>query len=105
MHRLPLFIAAALAVLVLPLIAWGESSSPKSGVEVLFSAVGEKSSPSLVNEPFSVDFAADGTIYGVEFTKANRIYKIGTQGKVEFIAGQFWNSERKGADNTPNDGL
>lgn len=44
----------------------------KAGVEALITAVGAKADPSIVNEPFSVDFTPDGTMYGVEFTKANR---------------------------------
>jgi DNA-binding beta-propeller fold protein YncE len=39
-----------------------------------------------VSEPFSVDFDAKGAMYGVEFTKSNRIFKL-ADGKLEFIAG------------------
>ncbi len=80
------------------------AEAPTAGVEALVTAVGAKADPSIVNEPFSIDFTPDGTMYGVEFTKANRVFKMNAQGKVEFIAGQFWNSEGKGVDNTPNDG-
>jgi hypothetical protein len=40
-----------------------------------------------VSEPFSVDFDAAGAMYGVEFTKGNRIFKWHS-GKLSFIAGE-----------------
>jgi sugar lactone lactonase YvrE len=40
-----------------------------------------------VSEPFSVIFDQGGTMYGVEFTKANRIFKRTSDGQVTFIAG------------------
>ena len=74
-------------------------------VEVLVSGppAGAKGDPAMVNEPFSVDFTKDGTGYGVEFTKANRVFKILAPGKVEFIAGVF-HEAKKNEDNTPFDG-
>lgn len=53
-----------------------------------------------VSEPFSVDFDAKGVLYGVEFTKSNRIFKW-LDGKLEFIAGVTHNAEEKGRKVTP----
>jgi sugar lactone lactonase YvrE len=39
-----------------------------------------------VSEPFSVDFDKKGALYGVEFSKSNRVFKW-ADGKLEFIAG------------------
>jgi DNA-binding beta-propeller fold protein YncE len=56
-----------------------------SSVPAVELVVGEpKTAP--VSEPFSVDFGSKGAMYGVEFTKSNRIFKL-TDGKLEFIAG------------------
>ena len=46
-----------------------------------------------VNEPFSVDFDAKGDLYGVEFTKSNRVFKLSGK-KLEFIAGIQHNTEK-----------
>jgi hypothetical protein len=88
------------------LLALAAAGSAMAQVEVLVSGgpAGAKGDPALVNEPFSVDFTQDGTGYGVEFTKANRIFKILAPGKVEFIAGEFHAAKGKGEDNTPFDG-
>jgi hypothetical protein len=46
-----------------------------------------------VNEPFSVDFDAKGDLYGVEFTKSNRVFKL--SGKtLTFVAGINHNTEK-----------
>jgi NHL repeat len=47
-----------------------------------------------VSEPFSVDFDSKGTLYGVEFTKSNRVFKL-ADGKLSFIAGVQYNSDEK----------
>jgi DNA-binding beta-propeller fold protein YncE len=47
-----------------------------------------------VAEPFSIDFDSKGVLYGVEFTKSNRIYKL-ANGKLEFIAGVQHNEDEK----------
>lgn len=47
-----------------------------------------------VSEPFSVDFDSKGILYGVEFTKANRIFRV-VDGKVEFVAGVNHNAEKE----------
>ena len=46
-----------------------------------------------VNEPFSIDFDSKGNLYGVEFCKSNRIFKL-ADGKLEFIAGENHNTEK-----------
>lgn len=57
-----------------------------------------------VSEPFSVDFDAKGILYGVEFTKSNRVFRV-INGKVEFIAGVQHDAEVKGTpDLAVNDG-
>jgi len=48
-----------------------------------------------VSEPFSVDFDSNGALYGVEFTKSNRVFKY-AEGKLSFIAGVQHNAEAKG---------
>ena len=39
-------------------------------------------------QPFSLIFAADGTAYGVEYEKGNRVFTISKSGEVRFIAGR-----------------
>lgn len=53
----------------------------------------------VVNEPFSVDFDGKGDLYGVEFTKSNRVFKW-SGGKLTFIAGINHDTEksRKGVE-------
>lgn len=46
-----------------------------------------------VSEPFSVDFDSRGILHGVEFTKANRVFRV-IDGKVEFVAGVNHNAEK-----------
>jgi sugar lactone lactonase YvrE len=47
-----------------------------------------------ISQPFSVDFDSKNVLYGVEFTKSNRIYKF-ANGKLEFIAGAQHNAEKQ----------
>jgi sugar lactone lactonase YvrE len=49
----------------------------------------------VIREPFSVAFDSGKVLYGVEFTKSNRIFRV-VGGKVEFIAGREHNSEGAG---------
>jgi sugar lactone lactonase YvrE len=63
-------------------------SSARSQVEVIVGAPATEA----VSEPFSVDFDSQGILYGVEFTKANRIFRV-VDGKVEFVAGVRHNAE------------
>lgn len=56
-----------------------------------------------VNEPFSVDFDAKGDLYGVEFTKSNRVFKLSGK-KLEFIAGVNHDTEKNRKVENLNDG-
>lgn len=56
-----------------------------------------------LSEPFSVDFDSAGTLYGVEFTKSNRVFKL-KDGKVQFIAGLAHNAEKPAAGAEVHDG-
>ena len=47
-----------------------------------------------VSEPFSIDFDSNGAMYGVEFTKSNRIFKL-DGGKLSFIAGVQHSEDEK----------
>jgi len=49
-----------------------------------------------IREPFSVDFDAQGTMYGVEFTKSNRVFQWNND-KLTFIAGVQHNAEKQKA--------
>lgn len=60
-----------------------------------------KSEPVL--EPFAVDFAPDGTLYGVEFTKGNRVFKW-ADGAFHFVAGFKHASDIKKVDAAIGDG-
>lgn len=64
---------------------------PLAAVEVLPAAGADK-----LGEPFSVDFDAQGKLYGVEFTPANQVFEV-LDGKIHAIAGVRWNSGPKGA--------
>ncbi len=79
----------------------GDAVAADGGVRVLIgSAEGRQGDPSAekVNEPFAVDFDQAGFLYGVEFTRGNRVFRsreaIGgwpAEGAVpvEFVAGTF----------------
>lgn len=56
-----------------------------------------------VSEPFSVDFDSSGSLYGVEFTKSNRVFKW-KAGKLEFIAGTQHNAEEQKPSGDRHDG-
>jgi sugar lactone lactonase YvrE len=58
----------------------------------------------IVNEPFAIDFDARGWLYGVEFTRGNRLFRsqgpIAAEGpppSIEFIAGIFSSDASKTA--------
>lgn len=57
----------------------------------------------VVNEPFSVDFDKRGNLYGVEFTKSNRVFRL-VDGRLEFIAGVDRNTEKERKTAGLNDG-
>jgi DNA-binding beta-propeller fold protein YncE len=56
----------------------------------------------IVNEPFSIDFDREGRLYGVEFTRGNRVFRTvapvasaGGAPAVEFVAGVFRQTDSK----------
>lgn len=58
-----------------------------------------------LNGPFSVYFDKHGTLFGVEFTKANRVFKINpSSGKPVYIAGVFSKTFSKEGDLAATDG-
>lgn len=62
--------------------------------------VAKEPDPEIVNEPFAVAFDADGRLYGVEFTRGNRLFRLerpaadGTT-RVTFVAGVFHAGDHK----------
>ncbi len=56
------------------------AQTPSAQVEVVIPA-------GVVSEPFSVVFDKAGTLYGVEFTKSNRVFARSSDGKLRFLAG------------------
>ena len=61
--------------------------------------VGKEPDAAKVNEPFAVAFDAEGRMYGVEYTRGNRLFRIakpaaenaeGGVPQVEFVAGVFY---------------
>jgi sugar lactone lactonase YvrE len=65
------------------------TSSAHAQVEIIAGAPGA----TAISEPFSLDFDSRGIAYGVEFTKANRIFRL-VDGRVEFVAGAEHNVEK-----------
>jgi DNA-binding beta-propeller fold protein YncE len=64
----------------------------------------ESPAAAIVNEPFAVDFDAQGRLYGVEFTRGNRVFRSrepitadGVPPAIEFVAGQFHQTTSKTA--------
>lgn len=51
--------------------------------------VAKEPDPARVNEPFAVAFDAEGRLYGVEYTRGNRLFRVAADGAVEFVAGRF----------------
>lgn len=56
--------------------------------------------PAIVNEPFAVSFDTQGRMYGVEYVRGNRLFRIaketdGSPAKPEFVAGVFHASNDK----------
>lgn len=73
---------------------------PTAAVEVLIGGpqgrLAPQPSAAIVNEPFAVDFDAGGSLYGVEFTRGNRVFRLpkplasgAARPAVEFVAGVF----------------
>jgi sugar lactone lactonase YvrE len=51
--------------------------------------VTKEPNPARVNEPFAVAFDAEERMYGVEYTRGNRLFRVAADGTVEFVAGRF----------------
>ena len=97
-------------VLVLSVFVWAAMvscialSSASAEVVVLAGSaagrVGKEPDAAKVNEPFAVAFDAEGRMYGVEYTRGNRLFRIakpaaaanaeGGVPQVEFVAGMFY---------------
>jgi len=73
--------------------------SLRAAVEVV---AGEPATAAL-SEPFSIDFDAQGTMYGVEFFKSNRVFKL-SGGKLDFIAGAQHDAEKQKPTGDMHDG-
>jgi sugar lactone lactonase YvrE len=80
--------------------------APAAEVGVLTGAItgraAESPAADIVNEPFAVDFDAQGRLYGVEFTRGNRVFRSsgpitadGGPPTIEFVAGQFHQTTSK----------
>lgn len=76
--------------------------SPRAATAAIELIVGEPAT-AAVSEPFSVDFDAKGALYGVEFTKSNRVFKW-ADGKLDFIAGIQHNAEKQKPQGDVGDG-
>ena len=55
-------------------------------------------------QPFSLVFGEDGTAYGVEYEKGNRVFSIKPDGEVQFIAGRNTPGGKKLGDVAEGDG-
>ncbi len=61
-------------------------------------------SAAVVNEPFATAFDPDGNLWGVEFTRGNRVFRLvtppaaGARAVPEFVAGEFHVSDPKRAE-------
>ena len=52
--------------------------------------VTEEPDPARVNQPFAVAFDRDGALYGVEYARGNRLFRVGPgAAAVAFVAGRF----------------
>ena len=87
MNRCSLFIATLLAL----------AFTPSSQAETAVFGSG-------MIEPFSLVFAEDGTAYGVEYEKGNRVFSISPDGRVQFIAGRNTPGGKKLGDVAEGDG-
>src|ERR1700761_99518 len=56
-----------------------------------------------LSEPFSVDLDSKGTLYGVEFTKKNRVYRL-TGGEGGYLAGTDYDAEKNKPQGDMHDG-
>lgn len=76
---------------VLPLVIAATVSA--QGLHAAVEQILGEPKTAAVIEPFSVDFDSDKTLYGVEFTKSNRVFRW-KDGKLDFIAGVQHNTEK-----------
>ncbi|MEM8952832.1 MAG: hypothetical protein AAGD22_01650 [Verrucomicrobiota bacterium] len=51
-----------------------------------------------INEPFSICFDEEGHLYGVEFTRGNRVFKVSRDGDLSFVAGVKSTTNPKSGD-------
>jgi hypothetical protein len=73
----------------LSVASWAADRKPEVVVQ------GGSGSETGMMDPFSVVFDAAGTMYGVEFTKTNRVFRLSKDGKFSFIAGQKAGTDMK----------
>jgi len=67
--------------------AWAEVAVLVGAAE---GRVAKEPDPTRVNEPFAVAFDAQGRMYGVEYTRGNRLFCVAADGAAaEFVAGAF----------------
>lgn len=97
----------ALAGFVIALACVLGAAGPAAAVEVLIGSrqgrTGKQPSAAIVNEPFAIDFDGDGRLFGVEFTRGNRVFRsvrpvvaaAPSPLAVEFVAGVFHQSSSK----------
>jgi hypothetical protein len=93
MLRMPQMMRDARLLCATIALAKAMASEARADVAVLVGAaedrVTEEPNPARVNEPFAVAFDADGRMYGVEYTRGNRLFRIAADGAVKFVAGKF----------------
>jgi sugar lactone lactonase YvrE len=97
----------ALAGFVITLACVLVAAGPAAAVEVLIGSrqgrTVKQPSATIVNEPFAIDFDGEGRLYGVEFTRGNRVFRsvrpvvaaAPSPLAVEFVAGIFHQSSSK----------
>lgn len=81
--------------LVFLLLVAAASAEPRAG---------ELVGAGAIIEPFSVDFAADGSCYGVEFLKSNRVYRLAPSGSISIVAGVQAETQIADGDRGARDG-
>jgi sugar lactone lactonase YvrE len=91
-------------VLVLVIMLAYGTSAVAGEVRVLVGSekgrVAKEPDPGVVNEPFAIAFDAEGRLYGVEFSRGNRVFRVerpaadGTT-RVTFVAGVFHAGDHK----------
>jgi hypothetical protein len=64
----------------------------------------EAGGDNTIVDPFSVAFDKDGILYGVEYVRSNRVFRIGKFGQISIIAGIQSNTAQKKGDQGAADG-